>query len=202
MRRSRRFASLAALVSQRGGTVRPRSPQPRFDAARQVRILGIDTALRVTGFGVIDCQGSRMAAVDCGVVETSAAQPFSECLRRLAGGIRELVKTHAPDEAVIEGAFYCRNVRTSMVLGSARGVVIAALAELGIPIYEYAPRRVKQSVCGFGNASKQQVALLVAQFLKIDVGNLRDDATDALGLAICHAQTCRVAGGFGVPEKL
>lgn len=202
MRRSRQFASLAALVTGRGGTVHVKPPQPRFDAARRVRVMGIDTALRVTGFGVVDCEGNRMVAVDCGVIQTSAAQPFSECLRRLAGGIRELVQTHAPEEVAIEGAFFCRNVRTSMVLGSARGVVIAVLAECGIPIYEYAPRRVKQSVCGFGNASKQQVALLVAQFLHIDVGNLRDDATDALGLAICHAQTCRVAGGFGVPEKL
>jgi crossover junction endodeoxyribonuclease RuvC len=201
MRRSRQFRSLAALVSQ-GATPKVRPPQPRFDATRQVRILGVDTALRTTGFGLVDCEGNRMVAVDCGVIQTSPAQPFSECLRRLAGGVRELVKTHAPDEAVIEGAFYCRNVRTTMVLGSARGAVIAVLAELGIPIYEYAPRRVKQSVCGFGNASKQQVALLVAQFLHIQVDNLRDDATDALALAICHAQTCRVSGGFGVPEKL
>jgi crossover junction endodeoxyribonuclease RuvC len=201
MRRSRQFRSLAALVNQ-GGTARLGPPEPRFDAARQVRILGIDAALRVTGFGVVDCQGNKMVAVDCGIIKTSAGEPLSECLRRLSGGIRELARTHAPDEAAIEGAFYCRNVRTSMVLGSARGVVIAALAELGIPIYEYAPRRVKQSICGFGNASKQQVALLVAQFLKIQVSNLRDDATDALGLAICHAQTCRVAGGFGVPDRL
>ncbi len=201
MRRSRQFRSLAGLVG-RGGALRRPPPRPRFDASRQVRILGLDTALRVTGFGVIDCQGSRMAAVDCGIIETSASEPLSVCLRRLMEGVRELVQTHRPDEAVVEGAFYCRNVRTSMVLGSARGVAIAALAELGVPIYEYAPRRVKQSVCGFGNASKAQVALLVAQFLGIRVDRLRDDATDALALALCHAQTCRVSGGFGVPDRL
>lgn len=201
MRRSRQFSSLAGLVP--GGT-RKKAPAPRvrFDPSRQVRLLGIDSALRTTGFGLVDCQGNRMTAVDCGVITTTPKQPLSECLRRLAGGIRELVKTYAPDEAVIEGAFFSRNVHTAMMLGSARGAVIAALAELQIPMYEYAPRRVKQSVCGFGNASKQQVALLVAQMLRIQVDNLRDDATDALALAICHAYTCRVAGGFGVPDSL
>lgn len=201
MRRSRQFQSLASLVD--GGT-RKKPPKPRvlFDATRQVRLLGIDTALRTTGFGLVDCQGNRMTAVDCGVITTTAKQPLSECLRRLVGGIRELVKTYAPDEAVIEGAFYSRNVRTAMMLGSARGAVIAALAELQIPMYEYAPRRVKQSVCGYGNASKPQVAILVAQLLRIQVDNLRDDATDALALAICHAYTCRVAGGVAVPDAL
>jgi crossover junction endodeoxyribonuclease RuvC len=203
MRRSRQFRALAALAA---GGPRPKQkalpPQVPFDATRKVRLLGVDTALRTTGFGLVDCQGNRMTAVDCGIITTTARQPLSECLRRLAGGVRELVATYAPNEAVLEGAFFSRNVRTAMMLGSARGAVIAALAELQIPIYEYAPRRVKQSVCGFGNASKPQVALLVAHLLHIEVDRLPDDATDALALAICHAYTCRVAGGFGVPDAL
>jgi len=201
MARCRDLKALEALVARKRAA-NAAAGTARFDAGQRRRLLGIDTALRTTGFGLIDCQGSQMAAVDCGVIQTAASQPFSECLRRLAGGIRELVRTYAPDEAVIEGAFYCRNVRTTMVLGSARGAVIAVLADMDIPIYEYAPRRVKQSVCGFGNASKAQVALLVAQFLRIQVNNLRDDATDALALAICHAQTCRIASGLGVPDRL
>lgn len=201
MQRSRQFRSLAALAA---GGPRQKTPAPRvlFDASRKLRLLGIDTALRTTGFGLVDCEGNRMTAVDCGVITTTARQPLSECLRRLAGGIRELVTTYAPDQAVIEGAFFSRNVHTAMMLGSARGAVIAALAELRIPMYEYAPRRVKQSVCGFGNASKPQVALLVAQLLRIQVDHLPDDATDALALAVCHAYTCRVAGGVGVPTAL
>lgn len=201
MTRCRDLKTLEALVARkRAAQAAGRSGRP--DPERRVRLLGVDTALRTTGFGLVDCEGSHLTAVDCGVIQTAARQPLSECLRRLAGGIRELVRTYAPDEAVIEGAFYCRNVHTTMMLGSARGAVIAVLADMDVPIYEYAPRRVKQSVCGFGNASKPQVALLVAQFLKIDVRNLRDDATDALALAICHAQTCRVAAGLGVPERL
>lgn len=170
--------------------------------ASTIRILGIDTALRTTGYGLIDAAGSRLRAVDAGVIRTTAKFPFSECLRRLVGGVRELVKLHAPDVVAIEGAFYCRNVRTSMVLGAARGAVIATVAELDLPMYEYAPRRVKQAVCGYGNASKPQVALLVAQILAISVANLGDDSTDALALAICHAHALQARGGLDLPAPL
>ncbi|MBN2449558.1 MAG: crossover junction endodeoxyribonuclease RuvC [Lentisphaeria bacterium] len=177
------------------------APDPNHDTG-STRILGIDTALRTTGFGIIDTRGNRFTAVDCGVIKTTRNKPLSECLRRLVGGIEELVATYHPDIAAIEGAFYCRNVHTSMMLGSARGAVIAALAARSIPIYEYAPRRVKQSVCGYGNASKKQVALLVSQLLGIRVEHLPEDATDALALALCHAQLCRIAGGLAVPAPI
>lgn len=167
-----------------------------------MRILGVDTALRTTGFGVIDTDGRSFQAIDCGVIKTTPKQPLSECLRRLTGGVRELVKEYAPDVAAIEGAFFFRNARTALVLGSARGAVIATLAELAIPMYEYSPRKMKQAVCGHGNASKEQVALLVSQLLQISVGALPDDATDALGLAICHAQACVTANGLLKPDPL
>ncbi len=170
--------------------------------AGTIRLLGVDTALRTTGFGIIDTSGNQSTAIDCGVIKTKKGQPLSECLRRLAGGIRELVRTYAPDVAVIEGAFYCRNVHKAMMLGAARGAVIATLAELTIPMYEYAPRKVKQSVCGHGNASKEQVALMVSHQLNIKVNDIPDDATDALALTICHAQLSRVAGGLALPNPL
>lgn len=165
-------------------------------------MLGIDTALRTTGFGVIDVCGKKMSAVDCGVIKTKKGEPLSECLRRLAGGMRELVQTYAPDVGVIEGAFYCHNVHTAMMLGSARGAVISTLAELAIPLYEYAPRKVKQSVCGYGNASKEQVALMISRILNVHVKDVPDDATDALALAVCHAQMLAVAGGLTVPAPV
>ena len=89
-----------------------------------------------------------------------------------------------------------------MTLGAARGVVIAALAGLSIPMYEYAPRRVKQAVCGYGNASKEQVAMLLAKFLSIGVADVPDDATDALALAVCHAQTAFAVQGLILPKPL
>ena len=195
--RIRKKSDLLRLLAARDrqADVAPSPPGPQ-------RLLGIDTALRTTGFGLVDAHGNRLSAVDCGVIKSPAKAPLSDCLRRLAGGVRELLETYAPDVAVIEGAFYCRNVRTAMILGSARGAVIAVLAENDLPIYEYAPRKVKQSICGYGNAGKQQVALLVAQFLDIEVDNLADDATDALALAICHAQSLAVAQGLGLPPTL
>jgi len=178
------------------------SAVPIDENGKTLRLLGIDTALRTTGFGVVDSVGNHLRAVDCGVIKTKKGQPLSECLRRLAGGIRELAETYAPDVAVIEGAFYCRNANTAMVLGSARGAVIATLAELSIPMYEYAPRKVKQSVCGHGNASKQQVALMVSHRLNIRVCDMPDDATYALALTICHAQSLSPIGVLTIPQPL
>lgn len=168
----------------------------------RVRILGVDTALRNTGFGVIDKTGKKLDVVDCGIIKTHRKAPLSKCLVRLGGGMRELAEQYSPDIASIEGAFYFRNAKTAMLLGSARGAVIATLAELSIPMYEYSPRRTKQAVCGYGNASKEQVAVLVARLLHIDTDSVPDDATDALALAICHALTVDSLQGLKIPEQL
>jgi len=162
----------------------------------------MDTALRCTGFGIIDSDGQVFEPVDCGVIRTTPKDSMAECLRRLSGGVRELVKTYAPDVAAIEGGFFFKNAKTAMILGMARGAVVATLAELAIPMYEYAPRRVKQAVVGYGNASKEQVALLVAQILGLDVHAVPDDATDALAMAICHAQTVSSAQGLFLPRPI
>ena len=167
-----------------------------------IRILGMDTALRCTGFGVIDTDGQQYHAVDCGVIRTTAKEPLSECLRRIAGGVRELAEGYAPDVIALEGGFFFKNAKTAMVLGMARGVVVGTMAELRLPIYEYAPRRVKQAVCGYGDAGKQQVALIVSQILNMPLADVKDDATDALALAICHAQTQFIVQGLRLPKPL
>lgn len=177
---------------------------PSSSALPQSRIIGLDVALRCTGWGIIDTRNNpfRQTAVDCGVIKNSDKQAVSDCLRRLAAATRELIGLYKPDIAVLEGGFYCRNVHTAIALGAARGVVIAMLAEAGIPVYEYAPRKVKQAVCGFGNASKQQVALLVSQFLHIQVDKISNDSTDALAMALTHAQMMSVATGVGTPQPI
>lgn len=167
-----------------------------------VRVAGVDTALRCTGYGVVERAGRTMSVLDCGIVRNPSNVPVSECLRRLAGGIGQLVEVFQPDAAVIEGGFFHRNARTATVLGMARGVVLAEFAKAGIPAYEYAPRRVKQAVCGYGNASKEQIARLVQQLLSTDVSNVHRDATDALALALCHFQTLERPAGLGFPEPL
>lgn len=168
----------------------------------QQRLIGIDTALRKTGWGIIDCDGSHFTAVDCGAIVNPPSIPLSACLRKLHLGLQQLLDKYHPDLAVIEGGFYCKNVRTAMILGAARGTAICQLAESGLPVYEYAPRRVKEIVCGYGHASKGQVAVMVSHFLRIQTENLSHDATDALALTLCHAQLAGVAQGLGLPDPI
>lgn len=167
-----------------------------------VRILGLDTALRCTGYGLIDTDGQQWVAVDCGVIRTSTGQPLSDCLRRIAGGVRELGERFAPDMVAIEGGFFFKNAKTAMVLGAARGAVIATLAGMNLPIYEYAPRRIKQAVCGYGDAGKEQVSLIVSQILRMPITAMDDDATDALAAAVCHGQALFTTQGLLLPKPL
>ena len=165
-------------------------------------IAGFDTALRTTGYGLIEVTGKRLRVLDCGVVRSPQKVPLSECLRRLAGGVEELIASGHPTVAALEGGFFARNAQTSMKLGMARGVVVSHLATHGIPVHEYAPRRAKQVVVGFGGASKPQVAAMMANLLAISVTDIPDDATDALALAVCHAMMMQTLGGLHVPPPL
>ena len=153
-----------------------------------IRVLGVDTALRKTGWGVIEINGRTITAVDCGVIVNPPSSSICDCMRSLNSAVMDLLVRYAPDEIAIEGGFYCRNARTAIILGTARGAVLGVLAEAELPVYEYAPRRAKQAVTGRGSATKEQVAAMVSNFLNIQVSNLADDSTDALALAICHAK--------------
>ncbi len=151
-------------------------------------ILGIDPAIRTTGYGVIRAGAGRMEILDCGVIRNPARAPHSECLRRLSGGIAELIGHFQPDAASIEEPFLGRNAATAIILGMARGAILAALAVGGVPCYAYSPRTAKKSAVGSGSAEKEQVAMMMAAQFHIEVRNIPLDATDALALAVCHAQ--------------
>lgn len=153
-------------------------------------ILGVDTSLRSTGYAVIRVNApGKYQILDCGVIKNKASLIHSECLYRIAGGIRELAETFHPDTASIESAFVQKNIKTAMILSLARGAVITALAEKGIEIYEYSPTTAKRSAIGRGTATKEQVAVMMAALCGIDVSGVPDDSTDALALAVCHANT-------------
>ena len=154
-------------------------------ANRDIRVLGIDTSLRSTGVGVVAVKGNRFSAVEFGVIKIPSKSLHSECLKRLSIGITDSIQRTTPSAVAIEGAFFCENARTAMILGEARGVVIAACAINGVPVYEYAPRRVKQAVVGSGAASKEQVRRMVMTLLAIKE-EMPEDASDALAIAICH----------------
>ena len=161
------------------------------------RILGVDTSLRSTGLGLIQVRGSRMEVVEQAVVKNPAAWSLSRCLVHLHTAISEILERGQPGIVAIEGVFFCKNVRTAVILGEARGVVIAACAAAGVSVYEYSPRRVKQAVVGFGGAGKDQVIRMVTSLLGLREAP-SDDAADALAIAICHAHAGKYGALMGV----
>ena len=151
-------------------------------------ILGVDTSLRSTGFGVLQTEGSRFRALEYGAIRNAPKQPLSACLKAIHEKIAVLIAVHRPDVLAIESVIYGKNAGTMLVLGEARGAVIAAAADADVPIYEYEPRRMKRAVCGNGMAEKPQVQRMVKTLLAL--GEVpQNDAADALGLAICHAHS-------------
>jgi crossover junction endodeoxyribonuclease RuvC len=152
-------------------------------------ILGIDTAIRCTGYGVIDIRhGGYLEILDCGVIKNKPKAPHSECLRRLFAGVNELCSTFSPDVSALESAFYHKNVNTAMILSYARGAMMTALVNNGVPVYAYAPRKAKKAVVGTGAASKIQVATMIAAMTRLNIDKILLDSTDALAIAICHGQ--------------
>jgi len=166
-------------------------------------ILGIDTAMRCTGYGIISAEPDDIKVVDCGVIKNGKSLKHTECLRRLAGGIREIINSYNINAAAIEGAFFGKNIKTTMILGYARGCVMTTLAEADIASYAYSPKEVKMSAGGSGFASKQQVAVMISAILNIDITNIETDATDALGLAFCHAnRALSIDPGLFLPKQI
>ncbi|NQU38349.1 MAG: crossover junction endodeoxyribonuclease RuvC [Lentisphaerae bacterium] len=153
------------------------------------RILGIDTALRASGVGVVEATGSKLSLVAYNVIRSKPSIPLSQCLLRLDEGLQDIIRETTPDAVAIEGAFFFKNARTAMVLGQARGVAIATCTRHGLKLYEYAPRRVKQAVVGFGGAQKPQVQKMIVTLLNLSE-TPPADASDALALAICHLHSC------------
>ena len=163
-------------------------------------ILGIDPAIRTTGYGVIKAEiGGRFSVIDCGVIANSPRLPHSQCVRRLYSGVCELVETFHPDCAVLEEPFVGKNAGTAIILGMARGAILAALSVNGIQSFAYAPTVAKRAATGRGGASKEQIAIMIAAELGIKIEDIPLDSTDALALAMCHA--ARVLRSGGTPGR-
>jgi crossover junction endodeoxyribonuclease RuvC len=155
-----------------------------------VRILGIDPGLRVTGFGVIDKSGQRLAYVASGRVK-SAQGALAERLGTLLAGLNEVIATHRPQQVVVEKVFLNVNPQSTLALGQARGAAICAAVLAGLPVAEYTALQVKQAVVGNGQAKKAQVQHMVKRLLALG-GDPSPDAADALACAICHAHGARL----------
>ena len=157
-------------------------------------ILGIDPAIRTTGYGVIKADpsaGDGMEIIDCGVICNKPSMPHSECLRRLYGGIEELISLYSPDCAVLEEPFVGRNAKTAIILGMARGGILSALANHNIAAFAYTPSVAKRAATGSGSADKSRIAFLLAAEFGIEVERIPLDSTDAIALAMCHIQRLR-----------
>jgi len=177
------FARLTGGRTPRKSAEPARSPVPAPGAHR--RVLGLDTALRCTGYGLVRGTGGRLAAEEYGAIRVPANATVTECLRHLYETVSGILGRTRPNAVAIEGAFFSRNVRTTLRLGEARGAVLAACAKAGIPVFEYPPRRVKQALVGTGAAQKEQVGRMVSAMLALPAPP-QADAADALAIAICH----------------
>lgn len=148
--------------------------------------MGIDPGTNRAGYGVVEITGNTMRAVVLGDIELHKYKDPYLKLQRLFERVIGLIDSYAPDEVALESPFFGENVQSMLKLGRAQGVAMAAALSRGIPVFEYAPRRIKQAITGQGGASKEQVAALLKSMLHIEYDVKRLDATDGLAVAVCH----------------
>jgi crossover junction endodeoxyribonuclease RuvC len=161
----------------------------RSKTSTRRRILGIDPGLASTGWGIVDYTGGKIIYVNHGNIETKAGCPQAERLFSIMESIRSIIGTYQPTEAAIEILYFGRNVSSAIPVAEARGVVFAVLAERGLPVVEFRPNVIKQGVTGVASADKKQVQEMVRIILGLEKIPKPDHAADALGAAICAANS-------------
>jgi len=149
-------------------------------------ILGIDPGTQVMGYGLIADKGKKIELIALDVFKFTAKDSQPLRLKKIFESVLELIDTFHPDELAIEAPFYGKNVQSMLKLGRAQGVAMAAGLYRNIPIFEYAPRKIKQSITGNGSSSKEQVAGMLGNLMKLDDSPKLLDATDAVAVAVCH----------------
>ncbi|MEX2446730.1 MAG: crossover junction endodeoxyribonuclease RuvC [Dehalococcoidia bacterium] len=174
------------------GTVPESAPTSLRSTGLPLRVLGIDPGLAVTGYGVVDERGSGGTLVASGAVRTSAKAPRAERLGRIYDAVRALIDEHRPHEVAIEQQFVAENVRSAMAIGEARAAAMVAAAASALPVYEFAPRSVKESVTGWGAAPKQQVRQMVLVHLGLSELEGTLDVTDAIAIALARIADAQV----------
>ncbi|MBX7241025.1 MAG: crossover junction endodeoxyribonuclease RuvC [Bacteroidia bacterium] len=164
-------------------------------------ILGVDPGTTITGYGLISCKGKKLELITYGVIKlgklTEASHP--QKLKKIYDRITSIVLEYKPDEFAIESPFHGKNIQAMLKLGRAQGVAIAAALAVDIPVFEYAPKKVKMAVTGNGNASKEKVSGMLEYILNFKYEEALMDASDALAIAVCHSyqNEATVTGGKG-----
>lgn len=160
-------------------------------------VLGIDPGTAVTGYGVVAFDGRIATLVECGVIRTTAKDPLPQRLLEIHEGVEEVLARHRPDTMSVEDVFYAKNVRTTIVLGHARGVILLAAQKAALTICEYPPAEIKKAITGTGAATKEQVQFMVARLLRLKSAPQPADAADGVAAALC---ACLMASRPKLPE--
>lgn len=163
-------------------------------------VLGVDPGTAQTGYGVVRGDGTRAPVlVECGVLRTKARDPLASRLREVFDGICELLDRHQPDAMAVEDVFYARNVRTTIVLGHARGVILLAGEQRRVPIHEFPPAEIKKAVVGRGAATKEQVQFMVTTLLRLKSPPQPSDAADGVAAALACIMGARIPRLYVMP---
>ena len=159
-----------------------------------MKVLGVDPGTAATGYGVVVRKdGGAVSLVECGVIRTSTGEELPVRLREIRDGLAEVIERHRPDVVAVESIFYGKNVRSTVMLGHARGVVLLAAAERGLRVADYTPSEIKNAVVGTGRGTKEQVQFMVKQLLRLKEVPKPADAADGVAVALCHVNTGRMA---------
>jgi crossover junction endodeoxyribonuclease RuvC len=154
-----------------------------------MRVLGIDPSSQATGFGLIESDGGDAAVLAYGAIKPSRKAGLPGKLLEIRAGIADIILRHRPEEIAVENPFFARNARTALILGQVRGAILVAVAEAGLPLFEYSALEIKKAVTGYGQAEKNQVKVMIRALLRIEDEGLEEDAADALACALCHLNT-------------
>jgi crossover junction endodeoxyribonuclease RuvC len=163
-----------------------------------MRVLAIDASLRNTGVAIVDGNNGKLRALYYGTIHNKAALRSSSCLVAIRDRLAELIHEHEPDSCALESVIYVQSHKTAILLGAARGAAILAAAECGLPVFEYAPKRIKQATVGQGGAAKNQVAFMVRALLGLSE-TPDADAADALAIGLTHLRA-QEAARLGLPD--
>ena len=154
-----------------------------------MRILGIDPGYGITGFGLIEAHRGQSRLLQCGAITTPAGMDFSARLEIIYEDMRQLLKVAQPDVVAIEELFFGHNVTTGIGVAQSRGVILLAIRQAGLEVFQYKPMQVKQAVVGYGNATKHQVQDMTKRLLRLQAMPKPDDAADAIAIALCHGRS-------------
>lgn len=165
-------------------------------------VIGVDPGAAVTGYGVVARAGDgAVSLLECGVIRTAASDPLPQRLRQIYDGLGEVLCRHTAEVMAVEGVFYGKNARTTVVLGHARGAALLAATLRELPVFEYSPAEIKNAITGNGRASKDQVQFMVQRLLRLRSVPTPADAADGVAVALCHCTAGVVAERIGLAPR-